>query len=55
MEKKEKSDEVIRLTDIGKSYYIGKQEVPVLTRSILRSPRGSLSLSWGLRAPENRR
>ena len=25
MEKKEKSDEVIRLTDIGKSYYIGKQ------------------------------
>lgn len=27
MEKKEKSDEVIRLTDIGKSYYIGKQEV----------------------------
>lgn len=55
MEKKEKSDEVIRLTDIGKSYYIGKQEVPVLTKIDLTISKGSLSLSWGLRAPENRR
>ena len=40
MEKKEKSDEVIRLTDIGKSYYIGKQEVPVLTKIDLTISKG---------------
>ena len=40
MEKKEKSDEVIRLTDIGKSYYIGKQEVPVLTKIDLSISKG---------------
>ncbi len=31
---------VIRLTDIGKSYYIGKQEVPVLTQIDLSIMRG---------------
>ena len=40
MEKKEKSDAVIRLTDIGKSYYIGKQEVPVLTKIDLTISKG---------------
>ena len=40
MEKKEKSDVVIRLTDIGKSYYIGKQEVPVLTKIDLTISKG---------------
>ena len=39
-EKKEKADEVIRLTDIGKSYYIGKQEVPVLTHIDLSIKKG---------------
>lgn len=38
--KKEKSDEVIRLTNIGKSYYIGKQEVPVLTHIDLSIKKG---------------
>ena len=39
--KKEKdTDEVIRLTDIGKSYYIGKQEVPVLTKIDLTIHKG---------------
>lgn len=32
--------EVIRLTDIGKSYYIGKQEVPVLTQIDLTIHKG---------------
>lgn len=32
--------EVIRLTDIGKSYYIGKQEVPVLTQIDLTIYKG---------------
>ena len=40
MEKKEKSEEVICLTDIGKSYYIGKQEVPVLTKIDLTIYKG---------------
>ena len=38
--KETSSDEVIRLTDIGKSYYIGKQEVPVLTKIDLTIHKG---------------
>ncbi len=39
-EKEADTREVIRLTDIGKSYYIGKQEVPVLTQIDLSIMRG---------------
>lgn len=40
MEKEIPTDEVIKLTDIGKSYYIGKQEVPVLTKIDLAIHKG---------------
>ena len=47
MEKEIPTDEVIKLTDIGKSYYIGKQEVPVLTKIDLAIHKGEfVSIMW---------
>ena len=40
MGKEKPKDTVIELTDIGKSYYIGKQEVPVLTKIDLTIHKG---------------
>lgn len=47
--------EVIRLAGIGKSYYIGKEEVPVLTHIDLSIRKGSSSPLWVHPAPANPR
>lgn len=44
----EQAEEVIRLQGIGKSYYIGDQEVPVLTHIDLSITKGNSCRLWAL-------
>lgn len=43
----EQAEEVIRLQGIGKSYYIGDQEVPVLTHIDLSITKGGIRVDYG--------